>query len=304
MKSKILLTGASGFVGRHVIDELGSDYELHAVSTSTQQLPGIEKQFHWDKLHDVNDSYLAVIHLAGLAHDTSSSAGEQAYFDVNQGLTRKLLDHCIQLHPKTFIYLSSVKAVVDSTSDTIVTEETPSSATNVYGRSKLAAEKEVAKAELKATKICLRPVMIYGKGQKGNLTTLEKLIHRGIPFPFKYWKNQRSVLFITNLTKVLRRLVETPIASGTYFVADDEATSTVGLLKYIGEGMRKKPRFVPVPNGLIRFLRSLLPQKVKHTADKILGSLEVDNNKLKSELGITQMPFATQQGFVLTYSKS
>jgi len=140
---KILLTGASGFVGGHVVKELSDRYELHAISTQKQAIPGIVKQYSWSDIDRITSSYFAVIHLAGLAHDTSNASNETAYFEVNRDLTQTLINHCSRWNVGKFIYLSSVKAVVDSTHKDKLDESVVSTSKHVYGRSKLAAEKVI-----------------------------------------------------------------------------------------------------------------------------------------------------------------
>lgn len=301
MANKILLTGASGFVGRHVIQAL-TEYELHAISTRSQPIEGIEQQFTWDQLDTIEDQYQAVIHMAGLAHDTSNTHAEQAYFDVNKGLTEKLMAHCTRWNIKSFIYLSSVKAAVDSMSDQVLTEELNLEPSEIYGRSKRAAENVILEDQQDFRKIVLRPVMIYGKGQKGNLSTLEKIIRKGIPVPLKNWHNRRSVLGVKNLTKCIRWSIEKNINSDVYYIADDGAYSTADLITNIGNGIGINPRFIPMPGGLIKLVTNLLPAKYRKITNKVLGNLEVDNTKLKKALNLDQMPISTAAGFKDIYS--
>lgn len=300
---KILLTGASGFVGTHVVACLQDKYELHAISHQAKKINGISTLYTWESIETISDSYFAVIHLAGLAHDTQNKRVEADYFEVNVGLTKKLLAQLDKWNVTTFIYLSSVKAVTDSTSSTLITEETKSTANNVYGRSKLAAEQSIMASSASANKIVLRPVLIYGPGQKGNLNALERLIHKGLWFPFKNWNNKRSVLSVHNLTSIIQVLLKKSIPSGVYFIADDTPVSTVDILNAIGSGSNQNVRFIPIPNGLISFGLSVLPRRLRSFTDKIFGSLEVDNNKLKTALGISTMPNDTSIDLPRSFKK-
>lgn len=272
---------------------LQDKYELHAISYKAKKNYGISNLYTWETIETISDSYLAVIHLAGLAHDTQNQRDESDYFNVNVGLTQKLITQLDKWNVSTFIYLSSVKAVVDSTSSTSITEDAKLAAKNVYGRSKLAAEQAILSSNAYANKIVLRPVLIYGPGQKGNLNALEKLIHKGIWFPFKNWDNRRSVLSVHNLTSTIKSLLMKSIPSGVYFIADDTPVSTVDILNAIGSGSNHKVRFIPIPNGLIKFGLSILPKRLSALTDKIFGSLEVDTSKLKTALGISTMPHDT-----------
>lgn len=288
----ILLTGASGFVGSHVVKAL-EEHTLTAISTKVSEIRGVDNVYTWNQINGIHGPYDAVIHMAGLAHDTQNNKDESAYFDVNVGLTKTLLENMKRWNCGQFIYISSVKAAVDSTSIEVLNEDFTSTCTNVYGRSKLAAERLILDSDAIINRIMLRPVMIYGPGQKGNLNILEKLIHKGIWFPFKNWQNKRSVLSINNLTFAIKDILNKKIATGVYFIADDSAISTVDILKSIGKGINRKVRFVSITNGLIQFGLKLLPKILKSFTDKALGSLEVDNSKLKKALGISTMPHNT-----------
>lgn len=292
--SKILLTGSSGFVGSHVIKQLKNDFTLYAISTKATANEYVSKTYAWNEINNIEESFDAVIHMAGLAHDTQNKNAESAYFEVNVGLTEKLLENISNWNCSTFIYISSVKAAVDSTANHVLTEEMPSTASNVYGRSKLKAEQVIMNHNNTIDRIILRPVMVYGRAQKGNLITLEKWIRKGLWFPFKQWKNKRSVLSVNNLSSVIKTVVKNPIPSGVYFISDDRPVSTSDILKSIGKGINRKVRLIPVPNWLIKLGLAILPNKIKAITDKVLGSLEVDNSKLKSGLGITEMPYKTE----------
>ena len=289
----LLLTGSSGFVGSHLVNHLRSKFEIDALTTSDTKIKGVRNQYKWSEIGSIEGKYDVVIHMAGLAHDTQNNRLESEYFEVNEGLTKLLMANAERWSIQSFIYLSSIKAVVDSTADKIIDETMESTATHVYGRSKLSAEKAILKQDSNFSKVILRPVMIYGKGQKGNLKTLEKWIRNGFVFPFGKWENKRSVLSINNLSYCIESIVSNPISSGTYFIADDDPVSTVDILQYIGKGINKKVRFVGVPNSVIQFGLKLLPKKLKSITDKVLGSLIVDNKKLKTALHIKQMPFQT-----------
>lgn len=302
-KTKILLTGASGFVGGHLIAALRDSYDLHAISQSSRGIEGIEQVYTWEKISVISGPFDAVIHMAGLAHDTQNKREEADYFAVNVGLTEKLLERLNKWNTNTFVYLSSVKAVVDSTSSNVLTEESTSIAQNVYGRSKLEAEQLILASNEVQSMVVLRPVLIYGKGQKGNLNTLHKLIDKGVWFPFKNWVNSRSVLSINNLTSAVQSILKSSIPIGVYFISDDKPVSTVGLLRLIGKGIGKNVSFIGIPNGIIRMMIAVLPKKLKQFTDKILGSLEVDNSKLKSALNIKEMPFRTEDDLPLAFNR-
>jgi nucleoside-diphosphate-sugar epimerase len=302
MDKKILITGASGFVGTHLIEHLNAlGYEIDAVSNKTQSILLVERVFTWGNLTTIGGPYNYVIHLAGLAHDTTGKNEEKAYYEVNVGLTAQLLLQLDKWKTEKFIYLSSIKAMVDSFSDDLIDEDSPLMASHVYGLSKQQAENAIQKHASTAKKYIFRPVLIYGPGQKGNLQLLEKLIAWHIPVPFKRWKNQRSLLYIENLNFIIHQCIEKDVATGTYLVADDAPISTYTIIDNIAKGQRKRIIGVGLPNSFYRVLLKIAPNKTKLVLNKILGSLAVDNQKIKAALKIDHMPFTTQEGFVSTY---
>jgi nucleoside-diphosphate-sugar epimerase len=301
-KLNILLTGASGFVGTHVVTAL-EEHTLAAISTKATEIMGVNEVYTWSQIEEIPGPFDAVIHMAGLAHDTENKNSESDYFKVNKDLTELLLDQVSRWNCKQFVYLSSVKAVVDSTSSDILNETLVSSAKGIYGRSKLAAEQSIMEHKTITNHVILRPVMIYGKGQKGNLTMLENLVRKGMIFPFKNWGNARSVLSINNLTATIQSILSKPIKSGIYFIADDNPVSTVEILQSIGKGLKTEVRLLSIPNGFIQFCLKLVPSRLKAMTDKVLGSLVVDNSKIKKELGISAMPYNTATDLPHSFKK-
>ena len=175
---KILITGAYGFVGTNLCRYLaGKGHECHALDIPAAKRDDVPYSafFTWDALAGGGafpaERYDAVVHLAGKAHDLKKVASEQSYFDINVGLTEKIFN-AVQGKTERFIYFSSSKAVADG---------------NAYGRSKLAAEEFLG-----GRAIVLRPAMIHGPGNKGNLNLLWGLAKRGLPWPLAAFENKRS----------------------------------------------------------------------------------------------------------------
>ena len=191
--------------------------------------------------------------------------------------------------------------MVDSFSDGLINESTDVSPTHVYGLSKLQAEQAIQNHSSAALKYIFRPVLIYGPGQKGNLQLLEKLIDYYCPIPLKNWKNQRSLMYIENLNAVIHACMKKEIDGGIYLLADDQSISTYAIIDQIAKGKNKKVMGFRLPNSFFKFVLRLAPNKIKLMLNKILGSLAVDNQKIKSALQIHRMPFTTQEGFAATY---
>ena len=188
--TKILLTGSSGFVGSNLFDALHQDFELFGLDiTKNGKLPE-NRVYGWDVLSDL-PAVDVIIHLAGKAHDTTNTAEEKEYFEVNLNLTQKIFDYFLQSKAKKFIFFSTVKAVADSV-EGILNEETTPNPKTAYGKSKLAAEQYINRQPIPDDKLVyiLRPCMIHGPGNKGNLNLLYSIVKKaflGRSEPFKIY---------------------------------------------------------------------------------------------------------------------
>src|SRR3546814_352464 len=179
----VILTGSSGFVGQNLTPFLsnkgGNIFALSLRGAWGTKLPG---------------QYEAIIHLAGKAHDTRNTSNPEEYFQVNTELTRKLFDRFLQGDARDFIYFSSVKAVADTVEDMLSEDMMPAPQTP-YGQSKWRAEQYLNSQLLPAGKrlFILRPCMIHGPGNKGNLNLLYQVVSKGLPWPLAAFDNERSL---------------------------------------------------------------------------------------------------------------
>jgi nucleoside-diphosphate-sugar epimerase len=287
--SKILITGASGFVGMNLIPYL-SERNLEILPFS--RVNGIS-------YNNITPTYInqadvdTIVHLAGKAHDLRKSVNAQEYFQINTDLTVQLFQSFLESKATLFIYISSIKALSDSTEQPLTEDVQPTPLTD-YGKSKLAAEQYLLSLPMPANKriFILRPCMIHGPGNKGNLNLLYKIVRRGIPYPLAAFDNKRSFLSIENLCFVIYQLItRKDIDAGVYNICDDESVSTNAIIQMIAESLDKRTRLIKVPKRLIRFVASLgdvlpLPlntERLKKMTDNYL----VDNAKLK---GVLQKP--------------
>lgn len=303
--NKLLLTGSSGFVGSNLYDALHQDFELYGLNiTKSGRIPD-RKVFGWDELERLPEVD-AIIHLAGKAHDTADTTEEKEYFEVNLGLTQKIFDHFLKSAATKFIFFSSVKAAADSADGDILTEEAAPNPLTAYGKSKLAAEQYILSQKVPENKeiYIIRPVMIHGPGNKGNLNLLYKVVQKGIPWPLGAFSNQRSFASIGNVAFVVKQLMKKPIASGIYNLADDEPLSTNNLIELISSSLGRKPRIWKLPSGLITVMAKAggklgLPLSSERLR-KLTESYVVSNAKLKSALQIKNMPVDTREGLMKT----
>lgn len=287
--SKILITGASGFVGSHISFELAKNYTISAISRGV--LPNsFEEVFSWNNYNDEPCDYDVVIHLAGLAHDTSNSKKEEDYYKINRDLTVGLVKWINQSKSSVkLIYLSSIKVYEDSL---IIDEKTPKKSQSAYGKSKLAAENAIIdNLSENHTYYILEPVMIYGIGNKGNLPKLFYSLIRGVPFLFDGWKNKRSILAIENLNFIITELIKKNISSDFFVVSDDEPISTATMVDELFKNTNTSYIRWSLPSFLVRLIIWFSNKLGVNTFEKLLGNLEVNNKKIKDALNTNKLPF-------------
>ncbi|MHC8947785.1 NAD-dependent epimerase/dehydratase family protein [Sphingobacterium hungaricum] len=292
----ITVTGASGFVGRNLCSYLNEK------GINTYPLPMRDPSWR-SKLNQNSD---VLIHLAGKAHDTQNISDETEYFKVNRDLTKELFDYFLSSNIKDFFYFSSVKAVADNVVDTL-TEDNYDHALTAYGKSKREAEKYILDRELPLGKrvFIIRPCMIHGPGNKGNLNLLYKLVEKGLPWPLAAFDNKRSFLGIDNLNYLLDEMIMNEnIPSGIYNFADDEDISTNELIKVIGEITQRKINLLAISPGLIKWLvkiGDLIPIPINsERLNKLTESYVVSNCKIKEALEIENLPTTTKEGLTKT----
>ena len=287
----ILISGAYGFVGSNLsrfLSEKG--HRCYALDVARGEGP-YAAFWNWDDLAQIPwDEIDAVVHLAGKAHDLKKVSDPESYFTVNVGLTEKLWAACGGKVGR-FVYFSSIKAVDG---------DTP------YARSKAAAEAFLEGVAGGRTEIrVLRPCMIHGPGNKGNLNLLVQVVRKGIPWPLAAWENRRSFTSVANACAVVEALCGDAArsASGPYQVfalCDDEAVGTNRLIALIAEAMGKKARLWRLPKGLMRFVARVgdvlhLPLNTERLG-KLVEDNVVDNAPLLRALGWESMPVRAEDG--------
>ena len=195
----ILITGIHGFVGSNLVKALGNVHTIYGLDIVTPEKKGVVKTFGWDDLDkaDAMPQIDAVIHLAGKAHDTKNEAVAQVYFDINTGLTQRVFDWFVNSGAKKFVFFSSVKAAADTVPGEVLTEEVVPKPIGPYGESKIRAE-EYIETHMPADKqvYILRPCMIHGEGNKGNLNLLYSVVKKGMPWPLGDFENRRTFVAI------------------------------------------------------------------------------------------------------------
>lgn len=292
----IVITGIAGFVGQNLEKYLN----LHHIEVVGLSLRDQDWRTHFPKQAD------AVIHLAGKAHDTTNTSADEEYFKINRDLTIALFEEFLRADIRDFFYFSSVKAVAD-TVEGILDENIQGKPITAYGKSKLEAENFLLKQNLPENKrlFIVRPCMIHGPGNKGNLNLLYSIVKKGIPWPLAEFQNQRSFLSIDNLSFLIEQmLLRAELKSGIYNFADDNSLSTNELVNLISETLGKKAKLWHIPAGLIRAgvrIGDILPLPLNsERLKKLTESYVVSNAKIKSALGIEKLPLTTKKGLELT----
>lgn len=292
---KVIITGHSGFVGTNLSYYLDD----HNVDISNVSLRNDEWKSKIDQDSD------AVIHLAGKAHDTSDVSNPDEYYKVNRDLTIELFNEFLVSDIKKFFYFSSVKAAADTVVD-ILTEDVEPNPITHYGKSKIEAENYITNQKLPEGKkvYIIRPCMIHGPGNKGNLNLLYKLVEKGIPWPLAAFENKRSFLSIDNLNFLILQMLNKNIPSGIYNFADDKSISTNELISTINTALGKKAKLWKISKDLIEGIAGFgdklhLPLNTERLK-KLTESYVVSNQKIKSALGIEKLPVSAEEGLIKT----
>ena len=302
MSNKVIISGASGFVGQNLVPYLETK-NWNITPLSRKRENSISLDYNNLSVNDFNSAH-AFIHLAGKAHDLKKTSNDEEYYEVNTELTKKLFKLFLESNAKVFIYFSSVKAVADVV-EGVLTENHPYEPGTVYGKSKALAEQYLLSKNLPLNKklYILRPCMIHGPGNKGNLNLLYNVVSKGMPYPLGAFDNKRSFVSIATLTQVVNMLLNRLPDSDVFNLADDYAISTNDLIRVIALAINRKPKVLSVHNFLVRFIAEVgtslrLPFN-KERLQKLTESYEVSNNQVKTVLKINK-PFDTKAGLTTT----
>lgn len=296
MKNSILITGNTGFVGKNLTNHLiGNNFK-------NIEFLGRTTPINYKNINSINQEI--IIHLAGLAHDLDKKFNENDYYEANFLKTKQLYDLFLESKTsKTFIFISTV-AVVNKV-DTIFKEKDATNPSTFYGKTKLLAEKYILENLPIDKKVyILRPTMIHGNGNKGNLTLLYNLIKKGIPYPLGNFNNKRSFIGIDNFNFIIQKIIENNhLDSGIYHLSDDETVDTKDLIQIINEVQNKNVKILKIPKFLIFILAKLgdfLPLPINsERLEKMTENFIVSNQKIKDKLNLN-LPFSAKEGLKKT----
>lgn len=286
----IFVTGGTGFVGCNLLAFLTDDHNIET----------------YGRKESLDNNAEVIIHLAGKAHDTKNASLPEEYYQVNSELTKKVYDAFVASEAKVLITLSTVKAVADQVMDELKEDCIPNPGTH-YGKSKLLAEQYILSNPIPEGKkvYILRPCIIHGPGNKGNLNLLYNLVSKGFPWPLGSFINKRSFCSIENLCFIIKELVErVDIPSGIYNVADDEPISTNDVILLIAQSQKKQSRTLKINKSFIYAL-ALVGDFLKlpfnsERLQKLTESYVVSNAKIKAVIA-KPFPVSTKEGLLKTF---
>ena len=286
-RSSVLVTGASGFVGRPLVAALVQAGFAVRAATRNQAVSfpaGVERVLVPDFTHPVDwhgvvRGVEVVVHAAGLVHPDTSQIPEARFDRVNRAVTQDVCAAAARAGTKRLVFISSVRAQIGPCAARAVCEDDMPCPTDAYGRSKLAAEAAVRACGVPFT--ILRPVVIYGPNARGNIRTLVRLASLPVPLPFAGLTSRRSLLGVDNLISVILFTLANPATAGEIFLVADPRPATIEeIFTMVRRAQGRRPRLVRIPPNLIRLgLAAIGCGALWH---RIGGELVVDVGKLEA----------------------
>lgn len=296
IKTNTLLFGASGFIGKNLSNELKRSHKIVEISLRDK---------NWQK--DLKQAQI-YINLVGKAHDHNNTATEKDFYHVNVELTKQIFKVFMDSDAELFIHISSLAALEEFESQQSLTEESHCNPNSWYGQSKREAEIWLMGHKLPQGKklIILRPPMVHGPGDKGNLGLLYKFVLKGIPYPLAAFENRRSFISINNFCFFVDEIIRqrTNLSTGIYHIADDESVSTNEIIEIIKQIEQKNLLNLKLPKNFIKAIAKvgdLLPIPLNTVRlKKMTSDLTVSNQKIKTALGIKKLSYTAEQGLIKT----
>lgn len=307
--SRVLVTGANGFVGRFLCRTLAAaGVSVRGAMRATVAAAGelvepcvvgeIGATTQWSRALEGVD---AVVHLAARAHvlgDPAANAG--AYFETNERGTWRLASEAARAGVRRFVYLSSVKVNGEESSGGPYTATDTPNPQDAYGSSKWAGERQLSQVAASdgMEAVIVRSPLVYGPGVRANFLRLLRLVDRQIPLPLGAIRNERSLVGVWTLCDLLSNVLVNPAAPArTWMVSDGEDLTTPELIRRIGHAMKRRVRLVPIPVGMLVLGAGLLGKKAEVT--RLCGSLTVDIGPTRRQLGWSP-PISVDEGIART----
>ncbi|MGB3104197.1 NAD-dependent epimerase/dehydratase family protein [Sphingobacterium siyangense] len=289
----LVLGGSSGFLGSHLKRKLKDPIQCEFVSM---------RNLNWSKDNYPTD---CMINLVGKAHDFTGQASEDDFFFANFELAKKAFNIFVASQAKLFIHISSLAAIEEVESAKSLSENATYNSVSPYGKSKQAAEEWLMKQQLPSDKklIILRPPMVHGAGDKGNLKQLYSIVSKGIPYPLVRFKNKRSFLSVDNFCFFVEQILvqNEKINSGIYHLSDDETLSSNEIVNIMKQETGLKIPCFPLPKRIVSFLSKIGDHSRAFPLNtwrlkKLTSNLVVSNKKIKVALAIERLPKTAKEG--------
>lgn len=288
MAGTILVTGATGFVGRGLVAQLAAEgrpirLAVRAGDAGDSVAVGeIGPETEWGRALEGIDT---VIHLAGRAHVLAREHDALAQFrKVNVAGTRRLAEQAEQAGVRRFILLSSVKAAADTTGEHAIVETEPANPRTPYGISKLEGEEALWTAARRMEPVVLRPPLVYGPGVKANFRALLRLVDSGLPLPLGSVENRRSMISRDNLVSAVAAAMTAPGVPGkAFYVTEGPPLSTPTLIRHLARALGRPARLVSFSPAVMTLLAALAGRR--EAADSLLGSLAVSGLAFRAATG-------------------
>jgi nucleoside-diphosphate-sugar epimerase len=284
---EVIVTGAKGFIGRHVcgaLEKSGASF-LAVSREGTNEVGDLSAETDWS---GVLTPMATVVHLAGLAHalDRSSAAEMAGFRRVNLGGTESLARQAAAAGVTRLVFVSSIRVLGLHTNGhgAFGTTDEPAPQ-EAYAISKWEAEQALWQiAQETGLEVCvIRPPLVYGTGARGNFARLVCLVRSGVPLPFGAVRNRRSMIAVDNLVDLILLCTRHPSAAGQTFLASDGGSlSTPELIRGLATAVGTRTRLLPVPVGLLRAAGRVLGKSAE--IDRLVGSLEVDISHTRETL--------------------
>jgi UDP-glucose 4-epimerase len=277
---RILLTGATGFIGRRFLAEEERRFEIRPFSLttgppSTAELAGID----------------AVVHLGALVHRLRDPPSWEEFRRANCERTLELARQAKEAGVRQLVFMSSSKVFGESSHGTPYDEASPTAPEDDYGRSKLAAEEGLAELRGEGFRVAaLRPPLVYGEGVKANFLRLLQLVEKVPVLPFRGAENRRSMIYVGNLVAVIAAVLRKG-GDGTFVVADQPTLTLEELVREIAGAMAKRRGWASLP----RWAHGLLRRRFPEAERRLFGSFELDPSSSLARLGL-DLPYTTEDG--------
>jgi len=292
---KILVTGATGFIGSHLVPFLKNRHEVSTLNAREVSSTNREWQSQIDDCE-------ILVHLAGRAHVSTNASDEQIYKTINTELTEILAKQMARTSKHMIFVSTSVVYGEQSQRGKAFVVGDQLQAISPYASSKIAAEEALQRISLQnqISYTIIRPPLVYGPGVKANFLSMLKWVRSGLPLPLGSARNLRSLVSVRNLSDLIENCATNTAAKNQIFnVSDDHDVSTTELLKTIAAAMDKPARLIKVPLPVLKLGSQIIGKPRAY--DGLCGSFQLDISETKQKLG-WHAPFSLQDEIATTVS--